>query len=662
MSDRASTFHSVWFARKLLIALWSIIAIACLSGSITAQADEDFLPPDVAFKFSSSEAAGQVVLRFGIADGYYMYRERFAFVAKGGGSPGHADATLGAAILPAGQVKFDETFQKNVETYRGVLSIRVPVEQAPGPFDLTVTSQGCADAGICYPPATHVVHVDGAALIKASNATGGNSGQSAIPGVAAGAQSSPTATGSTESTDSSDGASSQAQGFDRFYSQEYAQSVLEGHGLMSALAIFFVLGVALSLLPCSLPMIPILSAIIIGEGTMLNRRRGFALSLSYVLGMAVIYTAFGVAAALIGQSLGAWLQNPWVLGVFALMLVGFALSQFGLYELQLPQAWQNSVGRAAPRHPGGKFAAVFLTGAVSALVVGACLTAPLFGILAFIAQTGSVWFGGAALFFMALGIGVPLLVVGIGAGTLLPRAGRWMEGVKRCFGMLLLAVAGWIVVPIVPAWLSMLALALWLMLGAAGLGLFAQAPVAAKTIGHTFGRGLGALLAVLAVIQLIGLAAGSRDPLQPLQVFAGKAGGLTNTGAAATSIATPQFAAIGSSAQLNLALDHAGRPGMLDFYADWCVSCKEMEKFTYTDPRVRARLIQLNLLRADVTANNADDQDLLKRFALYGPPGIVLFDATGREIGRVVGYQPADTFLRSLDRFYGPATHAVPAT
>jgi len=367
--------------------------------------------------------------------------------------------------------------------------------------------------------------------------------------------------------------------------------------------------------------------------------------------MAVVYTAFGIVAALLGQSVAAWLQNPWVLGAFAILMVLFAWSMFGAYELQMPQAWQNRVNTVSQRRSGGKLAAVFLMGAISALVVGACMTAPLFGVLAFIAKTGSIAFGGAALFSMALGLGVPLLIVGIGAGALLPRAGAWMEGVKRCFGVLLLAVALWMVTPVLAVTLSMLLWALWLLIGALTLNPFAALPQAGPRYAWSLlGRGVGLLMSLLAALLLIGAAAGSHDLLQPLDVFVGVHGA-----AASTAPAGPEFGAVKNVAQLDQALQTGGKPAMLDFYADWCTSCKEMERLTFTDPQVRARLAQLNLLRADVTDNGPDAQALLKRFNLFGPPAIILFDAQGHELARVVGEQPPATFLRSLDQAFGPA-------
>ncbi|MBR8372184.1 protein-disulfide reductase DsbD [Burkholderia cenocepacia] len=596
-------------ALRFLAVLLSFVFV--LGGPSVARAADDFLDPSVAFKFSASESPGQVDVRFKIANGYYMYRERFAFAVKSG------QATLGEPQFPAGHVKFDQTFQKDVETYRDEVVVHVPVKQAAGPFELAVTSQGCADEGICYPPAEHVMKVDGAALGAASS-----SGDTAAAG----------------------------SWFDKVTSADFAQSLLEGHGFFTIVALYFVAGVVLSLLPCSYPMIPIVSAIIIGQGTRATHARGFALSLTYVVGMALVYTVLGIAAALVGQSLGAWLQNPWVLGAFGVLLTAFAVSLISGKDIALPERWQNGAAEASSARQGGHFVAVAAMGALSALVVGACMTAPLFAVLAFIAHTGNALLGGAALFAMGLGLGVPLLVVGVGAGTVLPRAGAWMDGVKVFFGIVLLAAALWIVWPVLAGGLKMVLAALWLLIAAAALGLFTP-NAGAASIWRRLGRGVGAALAIWAATLLVGLAAGSTDPVKPLAVLAART--VASGGAATASAAAadgPAFAPVRSSGELDALLKTSGRPVMLDFYADWCVSCKEMEHLTFTDARVQARLARLHLVRADVTANNPDDQALLKRFNLFGPPGIIFFDRNGNEIGRVVGYQAADTFLRSLDR------------
>ncbi|MGA7813304.1 MAG: protein-disulfide reductase DsbD [Caballeronia sp.] len=583
-------------------------------------AADDFLDPAVAFKFSATEKPGEIDVRYKVADGYYMYRERFAFAVKSG------TATLGDPQLPAGKVHFDQTFNKDVETYRGELVIRIPVKQASGPFDIAVTGQGCADQGICYPPMERVYHVSGAALTSADTAALTPALTTDIPW------------------------------YERATNADYAQSLLDGGGFFSVIGLFFVAGIVLSLLPCSYPMIPILSAIIIGEGASVTRARGFGLSAAYVFGMAIVYTVLGVLAAMIGQSLGAWLQNPWVLGAFGVLLAVFALTLIAGVDIALPARWQNSVNAASQKRSGGKVAAVVVMGALSALVVGACMTAPLFAILAFIAHTGNALLGGVALFSMGVGLGVPLLIIGLGAGTLLPRAGNWMDGVKVFFGVVLLAAALWIVWPVLGAAVAMALAALWLLIAAAALGTF-TAGASPVSIWRRLGHGFGAALAIWAATLVVGLAAGSTDPLKPLAVFTtGSRTGTIAANAGQQSGPGETFAPVKSSAELDLAVKAAGRPAMLDFYADWCVSCKEMEHSTFSDPRVRARLAQLNLLRADVTANNTDDQALLKRFGLFGPPGIIFFNTQGAEVVRVVGYESADKFLKSLDKLNAPAT------
>jgi thiol:disulfide interchange protein DsbD len=368
------------------------------------------------------------------------------------------------------------------------------------------------------------------------------------------------------------------------------------------------------------------------------------LAASYSLGMALVYTALGVAAGLAGVGLAAALQNPWVLGAFALGLAALALSMFGVYELQLPAAFSGRMASASQRLPAGRFIPVFVMGGLSALIVSPCVAAPLAGALVYLSQTGNVLLGGSALFSLAAGMSVPLLLVGASAGAVLPRAGAWMNEIKRLFGLLLLGVALWTVQSILPAALT---LALW-----GALLISAAVMLVSQTHGHQHGRWArslwrrcsAAVIAVLGMLQLIGAASGGSDPLQPLAHLARRA----DTG---TSSAALQFGALRSVAELDAALRSAGRPVMLDFYADWCVSCKEMERFTFTDPAVQRKLRGAMLLRADVTANNADDRALLKRFGLFGPPGTVFFDASGREVAdaRIVGFQNSAQFLKTLE-------------
>jgi len=388
-------------------------------------------------------------------------------------------------------------------------------------------------------------------------------------------------------------------------------------------------------------MIPILSGIIVGHGHKISKMRAFELSLAYVLGMAVTYALAGVAAGLSGALLSAALQNVWVLSAFALLFVVLSLSMFGFYELQLPTALQSKLSDTASHEKGGSLHGVVVMGVLSALIVGPCVAAPLAGALLYIAKTGDAVLGGSALFVMALGMGAPLLAVGVAARSVLPKAGPWMEGVKKAFGVILLALAIWMVSPVVPAVVPMIGYGVLLVFS--GIYLHALDPLPQHVHGwQRFWKATGVIALILGATLLVGAMAGSRDPLQPL---AGLRGG---TAVAATA---PVFEKVRSVAELDARIAASTRPVMLDFYADWCVSCKEMERFTFSDPAVQVRMDQMLLLKADVTANNEDDQALLKRFELFGPPGIIFFRPGGEEISgrRVVGYMPADAFATQLD-------------
>ena len=359
------------------------------------------------------------------------------------------------------------------------------------------------------------------------------------------------------------------------------------------------------------------------------------LSVIYALGMAIVYTLLGVAAGLAGEGLAAALQNPWVLGAFALLMVAMALSMFGMYQLQMPAAIQPRLMQASEQQSAGKLAGVFIMGALSALIVGPCVAAPLAGTLVFISQTRNVLIGGSARFAMAGGMSVPLLLVGASAGTLLPRAGAWMDAVKSFFGVLMLATALWMVSPVLPGRVQ--------MLGWAALGIGYGAYLFRPNSGGWVARAFAMAFACLGLVQLVGAATGGHDALSPLAHLGG--------GQGQSQSRTAEFARVRSVEELDARLANTqGKPVMLDFYADWCVSCKEMEKLTFSDPRVQSQFAGMVLLQADVTANNAQDKALLKRFSLFGPPGIIFFDKQGREISgaRVIGYQDADKFLRSM--------------
>jgi len=560
---------------------------------------EEFLDPAVAFKPSLQALDAQTVeVSYAIAKGYYLYRDKFRFVVEG------ETVTLGTPDFPKGKEHNDENFGK-VEVYYQNVVIRLPVERtASGPLTLKLklTAQGCADAGVCYPPQSQTLAVelpDPASAPPAASGAGGDS------------------SGTIAAT-------------------------LKNAGFWVNLAFFFLAGLGLSLTPCVFPMIPILSGIIAGQGHKISHARGFLLSLTYVLGMAITYAAAGIAAGLSGTLLAAALQSPWVLGSFALIFVILSGSMFGFYELQLPSALQSKLSEESGHLQGGRGIGVFVMGALSALIVGPCVAAPLAGALLYIGKTGDVVLGGTALFVMALGMGVPLLIVGLSAGTLLPKAGAWMEAVKKGFGVLLLATAVWLVSPVIPAVAQMLAWAALLIIPA--IYLHALDPLPPHARGwHRFWKGIGIVMLLTGAALLIGALAGGRDPLQPLAGWRGQA-------IAGEERHLP-FVAVTSVNDLETQVRAAGQPVMLDFYADWCVSCKEMERFTFSEPAVQAKLAGFKLLKADVTANTPEDKALLARFGLFGPPGIIFFDKNGQETksARVVGFQDAASFTRIVD-------------
>ena len=580
--------------RRLLSLLMALLLCSTAAAQLKLGGSaESLLEPEKAFRFSARALDDSLLeVRFAIADGYYMYRERFRFSLQG-------DARMGAPQLPPGLKHKDEFFGE-VETYRKEARILIPV-QGSGRVALTVVSQGCADLGVCYVP------MESKATLQLAGA--------AAPGW------------SFSATD-----------------LDIAR-LFEGNVAL-VLASFLVFGVLLTFTPCVLPMIPILSSIIAGEGSNLNKLRALGLSLAYVLGMAVAYALAGIAAGFSGSLLAAALQNPWVLGSFAVVFVALALSMFGFYELRLPGFLHQHLHSTQQKLKGGQLASVAAMGVLSAVIVSPCVAAPLAGALLYISQTRDVALGGAALFTMALGMGVPLVAVGVTEGALLPRAGAWMHGVKRFFGVLLLAVAVWIVSPLLPVAVQMYAWAALLIGSGVFLRAFDTLPAAASGWWR-LGKGAGIVAVVTGIALLVGALAGNRDPLRPL----------ADLGAPQAAAGTLPWSRVSSIGELEARLAAPGKPVMLDFYADWCVSCKEMEAFTFSDARVRAALDGMLLLQVDVTANSEADRALLKRFSLFGPPGIVFFDAEGNEIPglRVIGYQNAERFLKTLSRAGVPA-------
>ncbi len=575
---------------------------------------DDFLPPDEAFRFGAGmERPDSVALTWIIADGYYLYKHRIEVTTDS------TQVQLGKPVLPEGKPKHDEFFG-DTEVYYEILEASLPVARAAnstGSLALKVTYQGCAEGGLCYNPITKTVSVE---LPPTDVAT-------ALPEAPA----------------------STSQGT-MVAEQDQLAAALQGDNLFYALLTFFGAGLLLSLTPCVLPMIPILSGIIVGQGENVTRRRSFALAFTYVQGMALTYAAAGAIFVLaFKQAPQAFFQQPWIVTLMVLLFVALALAMFGAYTLQLPASMQTRLTDVSNRQKSGTYIGTFIMGALSALVVTACVAPAIIAALSVISQSREIMRGALALYATGLGMGVPLLIVGASAGSLLPKAGPWMDTVKQLFGVLFLGVAIYLAQPLLPDTLTML---LWSALAAiSGFWIFSLkgrsgTPIAAPV------RAVGLMSLVYGILLLIGAASGSHDPLQPL-------GHLRNgTGAATANAHGLAFDRIKTVADLDARIAAAvasGRPVMLDFYADWCVSCKEMEKYTFTDAGVQSALANAVLLQADVTANDDHDQALLARFGIFGPPTIAFFDTRGVELKnfRLVGFVPAGGFRDHVAAAFG---------
>lgn len=618
---------------------WTLWAAAVLLMGATLPlraAEGDFLDPEVAFGLNARLLdARRLELRFDIAPGYYLYRDKFSVEAVSVAAGTAAAVTL---ELPRGRVKFDETFQKDVEYFREQATMVATLASgAAVPTHLVVAHQGCADKGLCYPPMQRVLRLDpapGAAGMAVTLLDADASARilafSVAPATAAPAVAAIAAAAPPDSFD----------------------AALQSRSLLQVAGVFLLAGLLLSFTPCVLPMIPILSSIIVGQSGAVSRAKGFSLALAYSLGMALVYTGFGMLAGLMGEGLAAALQNAWVLGAFALLLAALSLSMFGVYELQMPSAVQSRITQWSGQLNGGQHAGVFVMGGLSALIVGPCVAAPLAGALVYISQTRDVVLGGLALFALAAGMSVPLLLVGLSAGSLLPRAGGWMERVKHVFGFMLLAVAVWMVSPVLPVWAVMLMVATLLLSVAVYLGAFERLPETLSTVplGRVASKGCGLMLGVLATLLLAGAASGGRELLQPLRHVSGGALGLSEAVRADGGL---HFESVTSLEALDRVIATSDKPVMLDLYADWCVACKEFEAITLRDPSVRSKLAGLRLLRVDVTDNTPQHKALMRRYALFGPPALLFFPPAGPESKqvRVIGFQAPAQFARNLERF-----------
>lgn len=593
-----------------------VFILSLFAATISAAAEEEVLDPEQAYRLEVRAIDKSVLeARWRIADGYYLYRKKFEFAAK----PDLVKA--GEPIFPPGKIKDDEFFGK-VEIYRNEVAIRVPLPAGtPEKFSLALTSQGCSDLGVCFPPQTQQVDVD---LTAAAAAPAGDNRVPVGVDLVKNAEAAPTAAVAAASDGDIEG-------------------LLSNGSLLLILTSFFGFGLALSLTPCVFPMIPILSGIIVNHGKEITRPRAAMLSSVYVLGMALTYSLAGVGAGLSGSMISSSMQNPWVLGAFAAMFVVLSLSMFGLFELTMPHWLQDRFSSDAGSTRSGSMGGIALMGALSALIVGPCIAPPLAGALLYIAKTSDATLGGAALFVMALGMGVPLMLVGVFSREILPKAGAWMNVVTKGFGVALLATALWIVSPVLPGWALMLSAATLLITTSIYLHALDPLPHTAKGWARLW-KGAGVAMLVAGCSLLIGVLGGGRDILQPLA-------GL-RIATAAEEKSSVKFERVNSIQELRARVETSTRPVVLDFYADWCVSCKEMEKLTFTDPVVQKHLSNYTLLQVDVTENLPAHKDILKHYGLFGPPAVIMLGRDSRPIEgkRVIGYMPAQEFQKVLER------------
>ena len=614
-----------------------------LSSTFT-QYDQELLPPDQAFKLIVKvRSANTLIAEFKPTKNYYLYKDKIAFKPEGKGT------IIEKISLPQGKMKDDPTFGKTEVYYKpfqAVISLRRE-NTTSNQLTLAATYQGCNEPiGVCYAPIDKIIRLT---LPAAKTAVGviadsvSNDATASTDFLAATQEEYPL----TELFN--------PQGNRRPIQSESGKinKMFEGGDFWLILTSFFGIGLLLSFTPCVFPMFPILSGIIVNSGKHITKSYGFILALAYVLGMSLTYSAAGVAAGLSGAMLSATLQNAWVLGSFALIFVTLSLSMFGFYELQLPSSLQSKISEEAGHLKGGHLTSVFGMGALSALIIGPCVAAPLAGALLYISQTRDVILGASALFTMALGMGVPLLLLGASAGAFLPKAGPWMESVKRFFGVLLLAVAIWLISPVISAAIHMLLWATLLIISAIYLRAVDSLPERASGF-QKFLKGVGIISLLFGIALLAGVLSGNRDILQPLANInlANINGNYNKYRINTVESEHLPFRRINSLEELNVRIaESQNRYVMLDFYADWCISCKEMERFTFTDKKIKNKLKDVVLLQADVTEGTDADEILLKHFKLFGPPGILFFDRQGHEIydARTIGYKNKEEFLTILN-------------
>jgi thioredoxin:protein disulfide reductase len=571
------------------------------------QNQDELLPPDQAFQPTATVIDPTTVnVNWQIAKGYYLYREKTQIQLLG-----KPKVNLGKYTIPNGKPKEDEAFG-HVEIFYDELNVDVPITRldiAAQKITLQLNYQGCADRGVCYPPMSKQIDLELPATI----------------------------------TEKLSAVSPNAQPLSE---QDQIISSLHKDSFWATLLSFFGFGLLLAFTPCIFPMIPILSGIIVGKGQGINTSRAFLLSLSYVTASALTYTIFGVLAALFGNNLQATFQQPWIIALFSSIFVVLSLSMFGFYNLDLPEFIRAKLHNSSEKHRDGTMLGAAVMGALSSLIVGPCVAAPLAGALIYIGQTGDVILGGSALFAMGMGMGLPLLLLGASAGKILPKAGSWLNATKNVFGVIMLAVAVWMLSRILSPAITMLLWALLCILPSIYLNAIDPLPVDSSGWRKLF-KGIGLVMLLYGIVLLIGFSIGNSNPLKPLQ---GLGGGVSSAKAAEAGL---HFERVKSLAELEAKIKQANashRPVMLDFYADWCISCKEMEAYTFTDGSVKQALANFVLLQADVTENSDDDKALLAKFNLVGPPAILFFNGSEQESSalRVIGYQDAATFIKTV--------------
>lgn len=597
--------------------------LGLLSGlTVNQGASGDFLPAEKAFAFGAEVIDGNLILlSWDIAEGYYLYRDKFEF------SIDEADGvTLGTPKYPKAKMIDDEVFGRMAVFYNNV-GVKIPLTRAQarsGNLSLRINYQGCADAGFCYPPMTTTTSLMLPEGIVSSPVP--------VEQVVKLPDLSPEGTQVLSLVSEQDG---------------IANSLANDNFFLIVLT-FFGFGLLLAFTPCVFPMIPILSSIIVGQGEAVTTRQAFKLSLVYVLAMALTYTVVGIIAGLFGANLQVVFQNPWILASFSFVFILLSLSMFGFYELQLPASFQSKLAKMSNSQEGGTTAGVAIMGFLSALIVGPCVAAPLMGALIYIGQTGDAVLGGVALFALSMGMGAPLLVIGASAGKLMPKAGEWMESVKAVFGVMLLAVAIWMLERVIPSAFAMLLWALLLIVSGVFMGALLQLEAAASGWRKLW-KGVGLVCVIYGGLQLVGVASNSADPLQPLR---GLSFGGTALPVGQSEIKFKKIKTVDDLAKEIATATAQNKPVILDFYADWCVSCKEMERYTFSDPAVIREMSKAVLLKADVTDNDDMDKALLKKFQLIGPPSMIFWDRKGNELRglRQVGFMAAEEFAEHVKK------------